>query len=94
MGAAGGSLGPGGVITLIAYVRSGNISIRLIQRSLTDYVVVYDSPHMAAFQGWATDRAKADRIFDQAVEIAEFGLLTHPAWPKPSNKRTITINGE
>lgn len=81
------------MITLIAYVRSGDISIRLIERSLTDYVVVYDSPRMAAFQGWATDRRHADRIFDRAVEILEFGL-THPAWPKPSNKRIITINGD
>lgn len=82
------------MITIIAYVRSGDISIRLIERSLTDYVVVYDSPRMAAFQGWATDRGHADRIFDQAVEILEFGLLTHPAWSKPSNKRIITINGD
>jgi hypothetical protein len=79
--------------TLIAYVRSGDISIRLIERSLSDYVVVYDSPRMAAIEGWTTDRGHADRIFDRAVEIAEFGL-DHPAWPKPTNARTITINGE
>lgn len=78
---------------LIAYARSGDISIRLIERPLSHYVVIYDSPRMAAIQGWTTDRGHADRIFDRAVEIAEFGL-THPAWPKPSNARTITINGE
>jgi hypothetical protein len=56
-------------------------------------VVVYDSPRMAAIHGWTTDRGHADRIFDRAVEIAEFGL-NQPAWPKLTNARTITINGD
>jgi hypothetical protein len=81
------------VSTLVAYARSGDISIRLIERSISNFVVVYDSPSLAAFQGWTTDRAKAELIFDRAVEIAEFGLH-HPAWPKPTNARTITINGD
>jgi hypothetical protein len=80
--------------TLIAYARSGEVSIRLIERSTSNFVIVYDSPNLAKFQGWTTDRAHADRIFDRAVDIAEFGLNQHPAWPKPTNKRTITINGE
>jgi hypothetical protein len=78
---------------LIAYARSGGVTIRLIERSASNFVVIYDSPHMAAFQGWTTDRGHADRIFDRAVEIAEFGL-SHPAWPKLTYARTITINGD
>jgi hypothetical protein len=77
----------------LSSARSGDVTIRLIERRTSDFVVVYDSPQLAVFQGWTTDRAHATRIFDRAVEIAEFGLR-HPAWRKPATSRTIHINGE
>jgi hypothetical protein len=77
---------------VISTARSGEIVIRLIARSTSNFVVIYDSPRMAAFQGWTTDRGHADRIFDRAVQLAESGLR-HPAWKTPPTQ-TIHINGE
>lgn len=77
---------------VIAQARSAEVTIRLIERRTSDFVLILDSPGLAAIQGWTTDRAQADHIFNRAVEIAELGLK-HPAWKQPT-KQTVHINGE
>jgi len=79
-------------MAVISQARSGEITIRLIERSNSNFVLVLNSPRLAAFQGWTTDRGHADRIFERAIELAEFGSR-HPAWKKPAIQ-TIQFNGE
>jgi hypothetical protein len=69
--------------------QSGDVTVRLVERACSDFVILYLSPALAAISHRTTDRADAHKWFATAVEIAEMGFV-HPAWK--ASPRNIPIN--
>lgn len=71
---------------------SGTIRIRLVETGSGEFIIISDNVAVGLYSVGADmrtkDREHADRMFDRAVEIANAGLLKHPAWRAP---QTIVI---
>lgn len=69
----------------IRTVHSGEITVRLVHRIAAlqaDFILIYDSPKLAALYRVTDEDPHA--VFDEAVAIADAGLLKHPAWQAPT----------
>ena len=82
------------MITLRTAQSGEDIRIRLVETTAGEFLILLQTIPIGLTALNAdmrtTDHAEADKLFDRAVQIAEAGLLKHPAW-KPSTVKTIPI---
>ena len=80
-------------MNILSQATSAEVTIVLVERPSADFVILYDSPTMAAISHRSTNREEAHRLFARAVQIANLGF-EHPAWRRKQRQTVDIIEGE